>query len=62
MAGSEQNAITEWGDTMAKDERLQIRITPELKAQLRKLADADGRTVSNYVEKLIKDAIEKRTK
>jgi predicted DNA-binding protein len=43
---------------MCKTERLQIRITPELKAQLQALADADGRTVSNYIEQLIKQAIE----
>ena len=47
---------------MIKTERLQIRISPELKAQLQQLADADGRTISNYVEKLIKDAIEKQSK
>lgn len=43
---------------MNKTERLQIRITPELKAQLQQLAEADGRTVSNYIEQLIKQAIE----
>lgn len=43
---------------MNKTERLQIRISPELKAQLQKRAAADGRTVSNYVEQLIKAAIE----
>ena len=42
---------------MVKTERLQIRITPELKEQLQQLADADGRTVSNYIEMLIKNAI-----
>ena len=43
---------------MSKTERLQIRICPELKAQLQKLAEADGRTVSNYIEQLIKAAVE----
>ena len=43
---------------MNKTERLQIRITPELKEQLQQLAEADGRTVSNYVELLIKKAVE----
>ena len=42
---------------MCKTERLQIRISPELKAKLQELADADGRTVSNYIEQLIKKAI-----
>lgn len=46
---------------MAKTERLQIRISPELKAQLQKLAEADGRTVSNYIEQLIKVSISKST-
>lgn len=46
---------------MAKTERLQIRISPELKERLQQLADADGRTVSNYIEMLIKNAILERT-
>lgn len=41
-----------------KTERLQVRMTPELKAKLQQLAEAEGRTVSNYVELLIKKAIE----
>lgn len=47
---------------MNKTERLQIRISPELKEQLQALADAESRTVSNYIEKLIKDEIEKTRK
>lgn len=43
-----------------KTERLQIRISPELKAQLQSLAEADGRTISNYIELLIKREIQKR--
>lgn len=46
---------------MIKSERLQIRISPELKEQLQRLADADGRTVSNYIEQLIKAALADRT-
>lgn len=45
---------------MNKTERLQIRITPELKEQLQRLADRDGRTVSNYVEQLIKRELEQK--
>jgi predicted DNA-binding protein len=45
---------------MTKTERLQIRISPELKAQLQALAEADGRTLSNYVEQLIKAAVEQK--
>lgn len=43
-----------------KTERLQVRITPELKAKLQQLAEAEGRTVSNYVELLIKKAVESK--
>ena len=45
---------------MTKTDRLQIRISPELKQQLQQLAEADGRTVSNYIEQLIKVAIEQK--
>lgn len=47
---------------MTKTERLQIRITPELKAQLQKMAESEGRTVSNYIEQLIKTSINNSTK
>lgn len=39
---------------MAKTERLEIRLTPELKAQAQAAADADGRSLSNYIELLIR--------
>lgn len=42
-----------------KTERLQIRITPELKSKLQALADTENRTISNYIENLIKQEIEK---
>lgn len=45
---------------MTKTERLQIRISPELKERLRVLAEAEGRTISNYVEQLIKAAVEQK--
>ena len=41
------------------DERLHIRISPELKDQLRKLAEKDHRSVADYVKTLIKREIEK---
>lgn len=47
---------------MVKTERLNIRISPELKEQLQALADAENRTLSNYVEQLIINAVNaKRT-
>lgn len=41
---------------MSKTDRLNIRISPELKEQLQALADAENRTLSNYVEQLIINA------
>ena len=38
---------------MAKTDRIQIRISPDLKEQLQKLAESENRTVSNYIENLI---------
>lgn len=38
---------------MAKTEYLHIRISPETKEKLQKLAEAENRTVSNYIENLI---------
>ena len=45
---------------MPNTECLVIRITPELKAQLQAAAGADGRSVSNYVEMLIRAELEKK--
>lgn len=44
---------------MAKTERIYVRITPELKEQLQAAADAENRTITNYVENLIKQALKK---
>ena len=45
-----------------KDERLHIRISSELKDQLKKLAEKDHRTVADYVKNMIKIEIEKDSK
>jgi predicted DNA-binding protein len=45
-----------------KDERLHIRISSELKDQLKKLAEKDHRTVADYVKNMIKIEIEKESK
>ena len=37
-----------------KTDVVQIRISPELKAQLRAAAEEENRTVSSYIETLIK--------
>lgn len=44
---------------MAKTEQLNIRVTPELKEQLQKAADAENRTLTNYIENLIIKALKK---
>lgn len=44
---------------MTKTDRIYIRITPELKEQLQKAAEAENRTVTNYIENLIKRSMEK---
>ncbi|MGN0985138.1 MAG: DUF1778 domain-containing protein [Candidatus Enterenecus sp.] len=45
---------------MNKTELLQVRVSPDLKAKIKAAADADNRSVSGYVENLIKQAIDKR--
>lgn len=44
---------------MAKTERLYIRLTPELKAKIQSAAEAEGRSISNYVERLITQALKR---
>lgn len=44
---------------MAKTERINIRLSPELKEQLQRAADADNRTLTNYIETLIVRALQK---
>lgn len=41
-----------------KTDVIRMRIDPELKAALAEAADKDGRTMSNYLEQLIKRALE----
>ncbi len=38
---------------MSKTKILNVRIEPELKKKAKKLAEADGRSLSNWVTKLI---------
>lgn len=44
---------------MAKTERLYIRLTPELKEKLQAAAEAECRSISNYVERLITQALKR---
>ena len=45
---------------MSKDERLGIRVTPEIKAKLEAYAERDGRTVSNLILKILNDWIKEQ--
>ena len=45
--------------TMAKEKIINIRVEAELKKQAKKLADQDGRSLSNWILKLIKNEIKK---
>jgi predicted HicB family RNase H-like nuclease len=43
---------------MPKSKLLNIRIDPELKKKAKKLADSDGRSLSNWVTRLIIEQVE----
>lgn len=47
---------------MAKTDRLYIRIAPDMKEALQELAAADGRSLSNYIENLLRREIEQSKK
>ena len=47
---------------MAKLDRLYIRISEDIKQELQEAAKAENRTVSNYVETLIKEDLAGRRK
>lgn len=50
------------GEKMNKSEVIRLRVTPEFKKQIQKLAESENRTVSNYIENLIKLAIQNDAK
>ena len=47
---------------MAKEKIINIRVEAELKKQAKKLAEEDGRSLSNWILKLIKHEIEQAKK
>ena len=47
---------------MSKSKVLNIRIDPELKKKAKKLAEADGRSLSNWVTHLISSRVEEAEK
>jgi uncharacterized protein (DUF1778 family) len=42
---------------MKKDERIAIRLTKDMKDKLEKLAEADNRSLSNYIIKVLSEHI-----
>lgn len=46
---------------MAKTERVNLRLTPEMKDKLQKAADAENRTLTNYIETIIINALKKES-
>lgn len=42
---------------MSKSERVNLRLTPEMKEKLQKAADAENRTLTNYIENIIIKAL-----
>ncbi|MEA3302977.1 MAG: YlcI/YnfO family protein [Pseudomonadota bacterium] len=47
---------------MSKTKLLNVRISPELKKKAKKLAEADGRSLSNWVTQLITREVGKSEK
>ena len=48
------------GGSKMQNDRLSVRMAPETKAKLQKLAESVGRTVTNYLEALIKREMESK--
>ena len=47
---------------MAKEKIINIRVEAELKKQAKKLAENDGRSLSNWILHLIQDEIKKQSR
>lgn len=45
---------------MSKTSRVNIRLDPEMKEQLQKAAEAENRTITNYIENLIIQALKEK--
>ena len=47
---------------MSKSKIINIRISPELKKSAKKIAEEDGRSLSNWITRLIEEEIKKARK
>lgn len=47
---------------MAKTANIQVRVEPELKEQLIAAAAAENRSVTNYIETLLRNEMERKSK
>ena len=47
---------------MAKTEHLYIRVTPELKEKIKKAAEAENRTISSWIETMLKNKFAEKDK
>ena len=46
---------------LAKTERVNLRLTREMKEKLQKAADAENRTLTNYIENIIINALKEES-
>ena len=61
-AGNLRFVNTSYTHHMSKNKVLNIRIDADIKKQAKKLADRDGRSLSNWVTRLIQSEIKKAEK
>ncbi len=50
--------LSHYSADMKKDASVNVRLTSELRSKLQSLADADGRKLSNYIERLLAAHVE----
>ena len=62
MSTRKKKAVTPIEATSARPERLGLRLPAGMTERMKKAAEADARTVTSWVEKLIRDALEQNEK
>ena len=61
-AASRDSPVARRKNKMTKTERLYIRVTPELKEKIQKAAEAENRTISAWLETMIKSKFAEKDK